>query len=57
MVCVRVYWVAPPPFSVHCPIAPNIPLGAIAKQEAQGLGALLDKMEGNDHIKLDNTEV
>ena len=24
------------------------------KQEAQGLGALLDKMEDNDHIKLDN---
>ncbi len=25
-----------------------------SKQEAQGLGALLDKMEDNDHIKLDN---
>ena len=24
------------------------------KQEAQGLGDLLDKMEENDHIKLDN---
>ena len=23
-------------------------------QEEQGLGALLDKMEDNDHIKLDN---
>ncbi len=28
-----------------------------SKQEAQGLGALLDKMEDNDHIKLDNIEV
>ncbi len=27
------------------------------KQEAQGLGALLDKMEDNDHIKLGNIEV
>ena len=27
------------------------------KQEAQGLGALLDKMEENDPIKLDNTEI
>ncbi len=27
------------------------------KQEAQGHGALLDKMEDNDHIKLDNTEI
>ena len=24
------------------------------EQEAQGLGALLDKMEDNDHIKLDS---
>ncbi len=29
----------------------------IRKQEAQGLSALLDKMENNDHMKLDNTEV
>ena len=29
----------------------------IGKQEAQGLGALLDKMEGNDHIKLDNKDL
>ncbi len=29
----------------------------IHKQEAQGLGALLDKMEDNDDIKLDNTEI
>ena len=27
------------------------------KQEAQGLGALHDKMEDNDHIKLDNIEI
>ncbi len=27
------------------------------KQEAQGLGALLDNMEDNDHIKLDNIEI
>ncbi len=27
------------------------------KQVAQGLGALLDKMEDNDHIKLDNIHV
>ncbi len=27
------------------------------KQEAQGLGALLEKMEDNDHIKLDNIEI
>ena len=27
------------------------------KKEAQGLGALLDKMEDNDHIKLDNIEI
>ncbi len=27
------------------------------KQEAQGLGPLLDKIEDNDHIKLDNTEI
>ncbi len=27
------------------------------KQEVQGLGALLDKMEDNDHIKLDNIEI
>ncbi len=27
------------------------------KQEAQGLGALLDKMQDNDHIKLDNIEI
>ncbi len=27
------------------------------KQEAQGLGALLDKMEDNDHIKLDSIEI
>ena len=26
----------------------------VLKQEAQGLGALLDKMEDDDHIKLDN---
>ncbi len=26
-------------------------------QEAQGLGALLDKMEDNDHVKLDNIEI
>ena len=26
-------------------------------QEAQGLGALLDKMADNDHIKLDNIEM
>ncbi len=26
-------------------------------QEAQGLGALLDKMEDNDHIKMDNIEI
>ncbi len=26
-------------------------------QEAQRLGALLDKMEDNDHIKLDNIEI
>ncbi len=26
-------------------------------QEAQGLGALLDKMADNDHIKLDNIEI
>ncbi len=25
--------------------------------QAQGLGALLDKMEDNDHIKLDNIEI
>ena len=31
--------------------------GLIFKQEAQGLGALLDKMEDNDHTKLDNTEI
>ncbi len=27
------------------------------QQETQGLGALLDKMEDNDHIKLDNIEI
>ena len=27
------------------------------KQEAQGLGALPDKMEDNDHIKLDNIDI
>ncbi len=27
------------------------------QQEAQGLGAVLDKMEDNDHIKLDNIEI
>ena len=27
------------------------------KQEAQGLGPLLDKIEDNDHIKLDNIEI
>ncbi len=27
------------------------------EQEAQELGALLDKMEDNDHIKLDNIEI
>ncbi len=27
------------------------------KKEAQGLGALLDEMEDNDHIKLDNLEI
>ncbi len=27
------------------------------KQEAQGLGPLLDKMEDNDHIKMDNIDV
>ncbi len=27
------------------------------EQEAQGLGALLDKMEDNDHIKLDNRDL
>ena len=27
------------------------------KQEAQGFGALLDKMEENDHIKLDNVQI
>ncbi len=27
------------------------------KQEAQGLGALLDKTEDNDHIQLDNIEI
>ncbi len=27
------------------------------EQEAQGLGALLDKMEDNDHTKLDNCSV
>ncbi len=27
------------------------------KQEAQGLGALLDNMEDNDHIELDNIDV
>ncbi len=27
------------------------------KQEAQGLGALLDKVEANDHIKLDYIEI
>ena len=27
------------------------------RQKAQGLGALLDKMEDNDHIKLDNIEI
>ncbi len=27
------------------------------KQEAQGLGALLDKLEDNDHIKLNNIEI
>ena len=27
------------------------------KKEAQGLGALLHKMEENDHIKLDNIEI
>ena len=29
----------------------------IEKKEAQGLGALLDKMEDNDHITLDNIEI
>ncbi len=29
----------------------------MTQQEAQGLGALLDKMEDNDHIKLDNIEI
>ena len=28
----------------------------MTEQETQGLGALLDKMEDNDHIKLDNIE-
>ena len=27
------------------------------KQEAQGLGDLLDKMEDNDHIKMDNRDL
>ena len=27
------------------------------KQDAQGLGALLDKMEDSDYIKMDNTEL
>ena len=27
------------------------------QQEAQGLDASLDKMEDNDHIKLDNIEI
>ncbi len=27
------------------------------KQEAQGIGALFDKMEDNDHIKLDKIEI
>ncbi len=27
------------------------------QEEAQGLGALLDKMEDNDYIKLDNIEI
>ena len=27
------------------------------QQEAQGLGALLDKMEDNDRIKVDNIEI
>ncbi len=33
------------------------PLSIEEKQKARGLGALLDKMEDNDHIKLDNTDI
>ena len=29
----------------------------VFQQEAQGLGALLDKMEDNDQIELDNIEI
>ncbi len=29
----------------------------IPEQETQGLGALIDKMEDNDHIKLDSIEI
>ncbi len=29
----------------------------ITKQEAQGLGVLLDKREDDDHIKVDNIEI
>ncbi len=32
-------------------------MGMNISQEAQGLGALLDKMKDNEHIKLDNIEI
>ncbi len=32
-------------------------ISTVQEQEAQGFGALLDKMEDNDHIKLDNIEI
>ncbi len=35
----------------------DLTIGIQVKQEAQGLGALLDNMEDNDYIKLDNIEI
>ena len=43
-------------FAVEGPCVLNHMVNRNAKEndEAQGLGALLDTMEDNDHIKLDN---
>ena len=45
-----------PAFDIHCVIYLH-QFHPKYKQEAQGLGALLDKMGDNDHIKLDNIEI
>ncbi len=45
-------------FEVLAPIGTHVNMvNTKTKQEAQGLGALLDKMEDNNHIKLDNIDL